>query len=145
VPMQRHGVSMPLSTSSKKSKKPWQHRMPFIAKSRNTDSEEVLSRANTRASHRTATSGNTKWWKVQLFRGMINDVNRRAPYYLSDWTDAWDYRVIPATIYMYFAKYVPATSPKLLTRIPSVTFKQICYKYTPTLFLKSWDNPSSQD
>jgi len=36
---------------------------------------------------------------------MINDVKRRAPYYVSDWTDAWDYRVLPATIYMYFAKY----------------------------------------
>ena len=25
---------------------------------------------------------------------------------MSDWTDAWDYRVVPATVYMYFAKYV---------------------------------------
>jgi hypothetical protein len=45
-----------------------------------------------------------KWWKIRLFRGMINDVRRRAPFYVSDWTDAWDYRVIPATVYMYFAK-----------------------------------------
>jgi hypothetical protein len=37
---------------------------------------------------------------------MINDVKRRAPFYWSDWTDAWDYRVIPATVYMYFAKSV---------------------------------------
>lgn len=37
---------------------------------------------------------------------MINDIRRRAPFYLSDWTDAWDYRVVPATVYMYFAKYV---------------------------------------
>lgn len=37
---------------------------------------------------------------------MIDDVKRRAPYYWSDWTDAWDYRVVPATVYMYFAKYV---------------------------------------
>jgi hypothetical protein len=37
---------------------------------------------------------------------MINDVRRRLPFYLSDWTDAWDYRVVPATVYMYFAKYV---------------------------------------
>ena len=47
-----------------------------------------------------------KWWKIRLFRGMIGDVRRRAPFYWSDWTDAWDYRVVPATIYMYFAKYV---------------------------------------
>lgn len=44
------------------------------------------------------------WWKIRLFRGMVNDVRRRAPYYVSDWTDAWDYRVVPATVYMYFAK-----------------------------------------
>lgn len=46
-----------------------------------------------------------KWWKIHLFRGMVNDVRRRAPYYWSDWIDAWDYRVVPATVYMYFAKY----------------------------------------
>ena len=44
------------------------------------------------------------WWKIHLFRGMIKDVRRRLPYYVSDWTDAWDYRVVPATVYMYFAK-----------------------------------------
>lgn len=48
--------------------------------------------------------GGRKWYKVKLFRGMINDVRRRAPFYWSDWVDAWDYRVVPATIYMYFAK-----------------------------------------
>ncbi|KAG9250068.1 HCO3 transporter family-domain-containing protein [Emericellopsis atlantica] len=48
------------------------------------------------------------WWKIHLFRGMINDVRRRAPHYLSDWIDAWDYRVVPATIYMYFANILPA-------------------------------------
>jgi hypothetical protein len=46
-----------------------------------------------------------KWWKIRPFRGMINDVRRRAPYYWTDWKDAWDYRVVPATVYMYFAKY----------------------------------------
>lgn len=47
-----------------------------------------------------------RWWKIRLFKGMIDDVKRRAPYYWSDWVDAWDYRVVPATVYMYFAKYV---------------------------------------
>ena len=51
-----------------------------------------------------------KWWKVRLFRGMVNDVRRRAPFYWSDWRDAWDYRVVPATVYMYFAKYGPPWS-----------------------------------
>ncbi|KAN0070535.1 HCO3- transporter family domain containing protein [Elaphomyces granulatus] len=48
------------------------------------------------------------WWKVHLFQGMVNDIKRRLPYYWSDWTDGWDYRVVPATVYMYFANILPA-------------------------------------
>ncbi|KAG6072205.1 hypothetical protein E4U16_005570 [Claviceps sp. LM84 group G4] len=48
------------------------------------------------------------WWRVHLCRGMINDVRRRLPFYTSDWLDAWDYRVVPATVYMYFANILPA-------------------------------------
>jgi hypothetical protein len=62
-----------------------------------------LRRENTNASARSKHV--PKWWKIRLFRGMINDVRRRAPFYWSDWVDAWDYRVVPATVYMYFAKY----------------------------------------
>ena len=29
--------------------------------------------------------------------GMRNDIVHRLPYYWSDWTDAWNYRVVPAT------------------------------------------------
>jgi len=61
-----------------------------------------LRRENTNASARSEHV--PKWWKIRLFRGMINDVRRRAPFYWSDWVDAWDYRVVPATVYMYFAK-----------------------------------------
>ena len=61
-----------------------------------------LSRQSTRRSGRRT----ARWWKIRFFKGMIDDVKRRAPYYMSDWTDAWDYRVVPATVYMYFAKYV---------------------------------------
>lgn len=56
-------------------------------------------------SRTSAASRAPRWWKIRLFRGMANDVRRRAPFYWSDWRDAWDYRVVPATIYMYFAKY----------------------------------------
>lgn len=56
-------------------------------------------------SHSGSTSHDPKWWKIRLFQGMINDIRRRAPYYWSDWRDALDYRVVPATVYMYFAKY----------------------------------------
>ncbi|KAK4127378.1 hypothetical protein N657DRAFT_661527 [Parathielavia appendiculata] len=48
------------------------------------------------------------WWKIHLFRGMVNDIRKRAPFYLSDWTDAWNYRVVPATVYMFFANILPA-------------------------------------
>jgi hypothetical protein len=48
------------------------------------------------------------WWKIHFFRGMANDLRQRVPYYISDWTDAWDYRVVPATVYMYFANILPA-------------------------------------
>ncbi|KAF1917952.1 HCO3 transporter family-domain-containing protein [Ampelomyces quisqualis] len=48
------------------------------------------------------------WWRTRLFSGMINDVRRRAPCYWSDWIDARDYRVVPATVYMYFANILPA-------------------------------------
>lgn len=44
------------------------------------------------------------------FSGVIKDVRGRLPYYLSDWTDAWNYRVVPATIFMYFANLLPAIS-----------------------------------
>jgi hypothetical protein len=54
------------------------------------------------------------WWKVWLFNGMVNDIRRRAPYYGSDWADALDYRVVPATVYMYFAKYVIQQSSYIL-------------------------------
>jgi hypothetical protein len=39
------------------------------------------------------------------FRGISKDIRRRLPYYWSDWSDAWDYRVIPSTFDMFFKKY----------------------------------------
>lgn len=82
----------------------------FIGRSRND--AHSLRRRFSHASHASHVSRQSKprtpkWWKIQLFRGMVNDVRRRAPYYLDDWRDAWDYRVVPATVYMYFAKYEP--------------------------------------
>lgn len=76
--------------------------------SNSTDQDGSFPRSRTRTS---AGSGRAPaWWKVRLFRGMVKDVRRRAPFYWSDWTDAWDYRVVPATVYMYFAKQVCPSS-----------------------------------
>ena len=38
---------------------------------------------------------------------MRRDIAARAPYYISDWTDAWNYRVIPATLFIFFANILP--------------------------------------
>ncbi|ODV89590.1 hypothetical protein CANCADRAFT_27888 [Tortispora caseinolytica NRRL Y-17796] len=43
-----------------------------------------------------------------IFKGMKNDIRLRLPYYRSDWTDAWNYRVIPATVYIFFTNLLPA-------------------------------------
>ena len=88
-------------------KKPWRKRVPILTSKHSvspTDSQDRLGREHTRGT--TSSMANRKWWRIRLFRGMINDIRRRAPFYWSDWSDAWDYRVIPATVYMYFAKYV---------------------------------------
>jgi len=70
--------------------------------------EGHLNRGGADACRRSAATKKSPWWKTQLFGGMINDIRRRAPFYWSDWADAWDYRVIPATVYMYFANILPA-------------------------------------
>ncbi|KAL9711146.1 hypothetical protein Ac2012v2_005686 [Leucoagaricus gongylophorus] len=38
--------------------------------------------------------------------GIIMDIRARGPWYLSDWIDAWNYRVVPATALIFFAKFV---------------------------------------
>lgn len=43
----------------------------------------------------------TKWYQY-LGRGMYQDVRNRLPFYVSDWTDAWNYRVVPATLVSSF-------------------------------------------
>ena len=104
------------SSSSHSQKKPWESRGPRYRSSTSRsrpEPEEVepISRQHTHTST-LSKRREPKWWKIRLFKGMVDDIKRRAPYYGSDWKDAWDYRVIPATVYMYFAKYVfdPITS-----------------------------------
>ncbi|KAH3680243.1 hypothetical protein WICMUC_000424 [Wickerhamomyces mucosus] len=45
---------------------------------------------------------------LQLFRGIIADLKDRLPFYISDWTDSINYRVIPATIHTFFTNIFPA-------------------------------------
>ncbi|ESZ93012.1 hypothetical protein SBOR_6583 [Sclerotinia borealis F-4128] len=109
------GSNSPPATQNTSTTKSWRNRFNSLAPS-NTDptshntgeltEHTGLHAANTNAF--TRSEHIPKWYKVRLFRGMVNDVKRRAPFYWSDWTDAWDYRVVPATIYMYFANILPA-------------------------------------
>src|ERR1700743_2243768 len=97
------------SSSPSMQKKPWQppHRPSFHSSHSRPDPEELrrlsehVTRQTTRSSHRRE----AKWYKIRWFKGITDYVKRRAPSYGSDWRDAWDYRVVPATVYMYFAKY----------------------------------------
>lgn len=47
---------------------------------------------------------NRNGFSIRPFAGIIQDIRARAPYYLSDWKDAYNYRVIPATLLIFFAK-----------------------------------------
>ncbi|CED82769.1 anion exchanging protein [Phaffia rhodozyma] len=40
-------------------------------------------------------------------RGMWNDLKSRSPYYVSDWVDAYNYRVVPATAFVFFSNVLP--------------------------------------
>jgi hypothetical protein len=96
------------SSSYHSQKKPWQHHRPSFhsGHSRPTPEEvEGLSQRITRQTTRSSHRRQAKWYNIRWFKGITDDVKRRAPYYWSDWRDAWDYRVVPATVYMYFAKY----------------------------------------
>ncbi|KAK7048135.1 HCO3 transporter family-domain-containing protein [Favolaschia claudopus] len=46
-------------------------------------------------------------WIRNLGSGIVSDIQSRAPFYLSDWTDAWNYRVVPATALIFFANVLP--------------------------------------
>ncbi|RMZ82471.1 hypothetical protein DV737_g1966, partial [Chaetothyriales sp. CBS 132003] len=96
------------SASVHSQKKPWdRRRRPSFRSSQSprrltTEEVEPIATARDNATtslRRDSTGGRTpRRWKVRWFKGMIDDIKRRAPFYWSDWRDAWDYRVIPATV-----------------------------------------------
>ena len=82
------------------------------AEPRKSDGDDATTRTRTCS----APTGPPRRWRIHWFRGMWRDVERRAPFYVSDWLDAWDYRVVPATVYMFFAKYVVSVGEIVLRR-----------------------------
>ncbi len=53
---------------------------------------------------------------TRLCHGIIHDIRARAPYYRRDWTDAWNYRVVPATLLIFFSKCVKPRHTYILFR-----------------------------
>ncbi|KAG6903278.1 hypothetical protein C0995_000173 [Termitomyces sp. Mi166 len=46
-------------------------------------------------------------WSKSLGSGIVLDIRARVPWYISDWKDAWNYRVVPATALIFFANILP--------------------------------------
>lgn len=105
-------------------------------------SAAMLARSGSHVSQTSAVrrSKKSRWWRIHFFSGMIKDIKSRAPFYVSDWTDAWDYRVVPATIYMYFAKYVYAsftrkpTTDLFVSILPALAFSLDMFDRTAKSF-----------
>ncbi|KAI0373814.1 anion exchanging protein [Pilatotrama ljubarskyi] len=47
------------------------------------------------------------WVPTSIGCGILRDIKARAPYYASDWSDAWNYRVVPAIVLIFFANVLP--------------------------------------
>lgn len=118
-----HPITRRASSSHSSRKKAWRSRRTSFGRGHSlrldAEEQESLSRQVSQSTTRSSRRRVPKWWKIRIFKGMIDDIKRRAPFYWSDWKDAWDYRVIPATVYMYFAKYVtPITNISFDTSPP---------------------------
>ncbi|PPQ67978.1 hypothetical protein CVT25_000458 [Psilocybe cyanescens] len=75
------------------------------------DASTLLQQKNERPSAATYATIQIKrkrlLWLRQIGSGIILDIRARVPWYLSDWTDAWNYRVVPATALIFFANVLP--------------------------------------
>ena len=73
---------------------------------------------------------------IYFFRfcgGLIDDIKRKAPWYLSDFTDGLNFQCLSSVIFMYFACLAPiitfggllgsATDDNMVKRLYSVGFK----------------------
>ena len=63
-------------------------------------------RENTQSQAPPSSRKTRRWpgWAPRFGAGIVNDVRTRLPWYKSDWIDAWNYRVVPATALIFFAK-----------------------------------------
>lgn len=49
-----------------------------------------------------------RWRNPKLGQGIYNDIKARVPVYASDFKDAYNYRVIPSVVYIFFTNLLPA-------------------------------------
>ncbi|KAF7297733.1 Phosphoglycerate mutase-like protein [Mycena kentingensis (nom. inval.)] len=69
------------------------------------EEEQDASRPST--IHPRATPKTRSRWFCRVGSGVLSDIRARAPFYVSDWLDAWNYRVVPATALIFFANVLP--------------------------------------
>ncbi|KAH7913423.1 HCO3 transporter family-domain-containing protein [Hygrophoropsis aurantiaca] len=69
--------------------------------------DEKSDKFSPRAILRNGVRKRTSRFSLNLCSGIVQDVRARLPWYQSDWTDAWNYRVIPATALIFFANVLP--------------------------------------
>lgn len=68
------------------------------------EGEQAEEGVHNRVLHLSKSKGWRRWRILRPGRGMYHDVKRRLPYYWSDITDAFTYRVFASTVRMYFIK-----------------------------------------
>ena len=79
---------------------------------------------------------------ITIGSGILRDIRARAPFYVSDWKDAWNYRVIPAIILIFFAKYVLFFPISYATSIKGER-PRLLVDALDTLGLPSWHHVST--
>lgn len=65
---------------------------------------EDVARRRVQIDDRAGATRKRRRWRSMPGAGICLDIKARAPWYWSDWKDAWNYRVLPATALIFFAK-----------------------------------------
>jgi len=77
------------------------HRRSIDGIEEGTPEDQSGTTIGNRSNSHIASRRKDKAWYIRWIKGwgsgMRNDIRNRLPYYWSDWTDAWNYRVVPAT------------------------------------------------
>ncbi len=69
------------------------------------------------------------FWNFEFCRGIKEDLKRRYPHYLSDWTDIFTLKIVSSSLFMFFTSMGPA-----------ITFSIILLKSTEGEIGKKIDN-----